>query len=314
MLLWAWVAAPLWAQAQTFRVTSDKAAYAYGETLHFTAILKNTRPDTVAFTFGNSGGFFTNGQLYFDGRALPINAAGPTVPQTIRLPPGHRLEWGFRLAPITANLPRHDGAHVLRAHLRVGFDRAIHELIDSAVVTAPTFRGGSLQVGFRTADSTGVAEERNRLGARVSSHYQSSWGSTFQTWRLEVVLLDTVLIRLKRDPRFTDVQEYAYASPASERIVGAEAAPRVAQGALSRPWPHPFTASTSLRFVPGQSGPLRAEVFDLLGRHVSLLYGGVVREGAPQIIHVDGAQLPAGAYVVLVTMPGERFTRHLLRR
>ncbi len=69
--------------------------------------------------------------------------------------------------------------------------------------------------------------------------------------------------------------------------------------------PNPFQTTTRLVVVLDAPGPLTAEVFDLVGRHVATLHDGPLGAG-PHTFTVNGADWPSGVYVARVT--GERGT------
>ncbi|MEO1633408.1 MAG: T9SS type A sorting domain-containing protein, partial [Bacteroidota bacterium] len=71
---------------------------------------------------------------------------------------------------------------------------------------------------------------------------------------------------------------------------------------------NPFRDRTTLALTLTAPEPVRAEVYDLLGRRVATLLHGTT-DGA--LLTVDGAGLPSGVYVVRVV--GETFaeTRRL---
>ena len=69
--------------------------------------------------------------------------------------------------------------------------------------------------------------------------------------------------------------------------------------------PNPFGARTAFAVTVARGGRVTAEAFDLLGRRVATLFDGDVAPGAPQPLAFDGADLPAGVYVLRVR--GEAF-------
>ncbi|WP_420457228.1 T9SS type A sorting domain-containing protein [Rubrivirga sp.] len=64
--------------------------------------------------------------------------------------------------------------------------------------------------------------------------------------------------------------------------------------------PNPFTGSTTARFQVERTQPVTAELYDLAGRRVQVLFDGVAAQGEWQTVRVDGRTLPAGTYVVRV--------------
>ena len=82
---------------------------------------------------------------------------------------------------------------------------------------------------------------------------------------------------------------------------------------LSAIHPNPFGAEARVVLHVAHPQRVRAEVFDLLGRRVRLLFDGRVPAGAAHVLALDGRGLPAGPY--LVRIAGETFsaTRTALR-
>jgi len=74
---------------------------------------------------------------------------------------------------------------------------------------------------------------------------------------------------------------------------------------LSEAHPNPFTRHTTLALDLAEGQHVRAEVFDALGRRVAVLADGEVEAGTHALV-LEGAELPAGVYVVRVT--GETFS------
>ena len=75
--------------------------------------------------------------------------------------------------------------------------------------------------------------------------------------------------------------------------------------ALSGPTPNPTPSTARLALRVEAAQRVRADVYDLSGRHVRALHAGEVRAGRDLVLTIDGADLPAGVYVVRVV--GERF-------
>lgn len=69
--------------------------------------------------------------------------------------------------------------------------------------------------------------------------------------------------------------------------------------------PNPFSEQTKFTLTLDRAQPIRAEVFDLLGRPVRTLQSGVLQAGA-HILTLDANGLPNGVYVVRVS--GDRWT------
>lgn len=62
-------------------------------------------------------------------------------------------------------------------------------------------------------------------------------------------------------------------------------------------YPNPFNPQTNIQYFVNIAGPVRVEVFDVLGRSVRLLTQGEYEVGSHQI-QFDGSGLPSGSYYV----------------
>ncbi|WP_412067379.1 T9SS type A sorting domain-containing protein [Rubrivirga sp. IMCC43871] len=62
--------------------------------------------------------------------------------------------------------------------------------------------------------------------------------------------------------------------------------------------PNPFQRTTTTRFRVETTEPVTAELYDLAGRRVQVLFDGVAPGGQWQSLLVDGRTLPAGTYVI----------------
>ena len=69
--------------------------------------------------------------------------------------------------------------------------------------------------------------------------------------------------------------------------------------------PNPFGTRTAFAVTVARGQRVTAEAYDLLGRHVATVFDGEVAPSAPHPLAFDGADLPAGVYVLRVR--GEAF-------
>jgi hypothetical protein len=82
--------------------------------------------------------------------------------------------------------------------------------------------------------------------------------------------------------------------------------------ALSPPHPNPAADAATLSFTSYLSGDVRLELFDGLGRRVSLPFEGPVAAGSAHSVRIDVSGLAPGAYVLVARGPRERTTRRLV--
>ena len=92
-------------------------------------------------------------------------------------------------------------------------------------------------------------------------------------------------------------------------------APEASAFRLSEPAPNPTPGGARLTLRVGTAQPVRADLYDLAGRHVQSLFAGDVAAGQDLTIRVEGAALPAGVYVVrVVGRDAEAMRRLVLTR
>lgn len=101
----------------------------------------------------------------------------------------------------------------------------------------------------------------------------------------------------------------AYA--AATRILATPAEPDADDARLDvRLAPNPTRGTSTVRLTLGAPAAVAADVLDVLGRTVARLHDGPLAAGT-HALRVDGAQLPAGVYVVRVTAGDAATTRRL---
>ncbi len=79
------------------------------------------------------------------------------------------------------------------------------------------------------------------------------------------------------------------------------------------PYPNPFVGSTAVAVVLDRPEAVRVEAFDALGRRVAVLFDGPLAANRRHTFELDGAGLPAGAYLVRLTGETFRATRAAVR-
>jgi hypothetical protein len=81
---------------------------------------------------------------------------------------------------------------------------------------------------------------------------------------------------------------------------------------LVEAYPNPFRTSTTVRFELPEAGPVRAVLYDVLGREVEVLAAGYYGSGE-HMLEVDGRALPAGAYFLRLEADGVVQTLQIAR-
>ena len=80
---------------------------------------------------------------------------------------------------------------------------------------------------------------------------------------------------------------------------------------LLQNYPNPFNHSTTIPFELEQPGPVRLDVFDLLGRRISTLVDGMHPAGQ-HTVRVDGSRLASGMYLYCIEAGGKSDTRRMV--
>lgn len=80
---------------------------------------------------------------------------------------------------------------------------------------------------------------------------------------------------------------------------------------LHQNYPNPFNPSTTIQYDVAARTHVRIEVFDLVGRRVSILADRVHQPGVYRI-EFEASRLASGLYVCLVEMGGDRFVRSMV--
>ena len=81
--------------------------------------------------------------------------------------------------------------------------------------------------------------------------------------------------------------------------------------ALSQNFPNPFNPSTVIEYSLAKTEPVRIDVFDLLGRHVSTVVEGIQAPGVHRA-QFDAGNLASGVYFYVLRADGYRAVRHML--
>jgi len=102
-------------------------------------------------------------------------------------------------------------------------------------------------------------------------------------------------------------------SPAATSLAGSSGATGEFRMALGQPNPNPARGSTALRLELPQAAVVRADVFDLLGRHIAMLADSELEAGF-HILRVEGNRLAPGLYVVRATVSSRGTVQTLTQR
>ena len=72
-------------------------------------------------------------------------------------------------------------------------------------------------------------------------------------------------------------------------------------------YPNPFNPEAQFRFAVQREQVVRVDLYDVLGRHMKVLYEGQPSAGQMHTVRIDGSNLPSGLYIVHVA--GETFAK-----
>ena len=76
---------------------------------------------------------------------------------------------------------------------------------------------------------------------------------------------------------------------------------------LESAYPNPFNPQATVRFAVREAQPVRAVLYDVMGREVQVLFEGTAAAGQMQTVRIDGSELSSGMYLVRVA--GRSFSR-----
>lgn len=77
--------------------------------------------------------------------------------------------------------------------------------------------------------------------------------------------------------------------------------------------PNPFSETTTFSFTPSESGNVRIDLFDLLGRRIRTLLDTQVSRGTRINVSINEAELPSGVYAIRVMNPSGAYSRLLTK-
>ncbi len=289
------ISAPALAQGQVeTRIETDKAVYEHGETIE----LKFTLTNNTSTGFTIRGSSSCEADFDFDSYSSWRYSVCTADDVPHYFPPnGSFRTWTWRIDPREVGLPETDGLHKIVAYY--GGYR------DSLTIEAPKFLGGRLYVQYpMNAPADSIQAARNALNATVmesSEHPEFNLVNEF--WEFEGTSLDEALSRYAQKSYFLLFEAlrsiYYYEVVANESDT-----PLPAQIGITSPHPNPFTHQTAFTLQPATAGPVRAVLYDLLGRERGVLFDGYLSAGAAQEVTIEAGDLPAGVYVYRVEAGG----------
>ena len=110
----------------------------------------------------------------------------------------------------------------------------------------------------------------------------------------------------------TDEQNDIGSVEADASPVAGEGDPDVAtELALLPTRPNPVRDRARVAFTVAEAGPVRVELYNMLGQRVQVVFEGAVAPGAEQTVAIDAGRLAAGVYLVRLESQGQQLTQRV---
>ena len=112
-------------------------------------------------------------------------------------------------------------------------------------------------------------------------------------------------------PILQSVQDFAlsYEDLTSTAISATEPS---AKTSFAQPYPNPFASSITLEIENSQSGDVRLDIYDMLGRRVATLFDGVLPAGTHHLLW-QAASAPPGVYMARIQQDGYMESRRITK-
>lgn len=276
---------------------TDQAEYAYGETIELRYTITNTtdEPITLRSSSGSCSAGFTFGSF-----ATPGEGGACTLDERPwEFGPGGSWTWVWQIIPSEHGVPETSGEQSITASFngRFGFEGSLPA---TSMFEAPQYLGGRIIVrlndGYTLEDVQGVADTLNAVVIETSGYSV--------LWEISGTTIQEAVATYSDDPRFDYVEIWREIDYGARYTTEAEDFPAVPEAALTAARPNPFAAATSFALTMPEAGPVRVEVFDVLGRRVAVLHDGPLAAGVEHGFTFHAAALPAGVYVVRASGDG----------
>ncbi len=277
---------------------TDQATYAYGETIELRYTISNESDEAFTLTGSNScQAGFEYGSLFY-----PMVCDLEIV--RVDFPPHASRTWVWSLVPSELGVPEVNGEQTITAFWGTPHDTLFPT---ETTFTAPTYLGGRVIV--RLEDGLMLDDVQNVLDS-LNAVILSGGGPRYSI-EIEGITLAEAVATYESDPRFRVFAASRDLSYTNVFVTDAdEGAPSLGSPRLTAAAPNPFTASTSFALTVPDAGPVRVEVYDLLGRRVAVLHDGPL-SAAEHHFTFTARTLPAGLYVVHATGEGFAETRRV---
>lgn len=277
---------------------TDKDAYAYGETIELR--YRITNESDSPFTLNNPDGCVAN--FTFDAFRTPGESGACSLMEVfLDFAPGASWTWVWQIVPQEHSVPEVSGEHTITAYFGGAFE-GNGTFPATVTFTAPEYLGGRVYLrladGFTEEDVQDVADA---LNAEVIEAW--NWGPSF-VWEIEGTTVTDAVATYASDPRFQEFRLHRELYPEPFYTTDAESTPEAGTPNLTAAHPNPFATSTTFALTVPRPGPVRVEVFDVLGRRVATLHDGPLTAEVEHRFTFASGGLPSGLYVVRATGGG----------
>ncbi len=295
------ISAPALAQ-RTGSISTDKTVYAYGEPIVITYAFVNDS-DSAYTIFTSSS---CQAEFYFDGDSLPEVCTADASPQTI--PPRGQRTWRWHLDPTRLGIPSTDGLHTLMAHFGVAY-------ADTVTIEAPAYLGGTIDVHFRSsAPPDSISAMAEVLQAEILESLETPDRLLYEVWRIAGMRIEEALDRFSTASYVVRMDRSYFDTGGQVIVTSREEASMPVRAEIDVPHPNPFTDRTAFSLQLAAAGPVRAVLYDLLGRERGVLFDGYLPAAAAQEVAIEAGDLPAGVYVYRVEAGGGVVTGKVVLR
>ena len=298
----------------TLSIETDKDTYVYGETIIVTTRVRNVSDDRVYL--GCPGFECVSPTLYFDefGNPFPICVTKCNGDYAI-LSPGREMVHSYDIVPSEHFLPYAESeTHTLSATYRNGLEAAVE-------INAPQFEEGRIWVYYAEEQASAIEAIRSSLNATViSSSFFASGGSIppryEERWGVEGFSGEQAVELFADDPAFAGSDYYGLRVADREidylNVTVSDQLEATPTASALTAASNPFSARTTLYLTLPTAHDIEAVAYDVLGREVAVLQDGEL-PGGTHTVKLDGAQLPAGVYVVRIAVGSGSTTRTVVK-
>lgn len=279
------------------KVTTDKTAYSYGDTMEVRVTLTNNNAEP--FTIYNS----STCVAWIRFNDVKFQTMCTADQHEFYFSPGMSMTWIWYLDPQELGIPDKDGQQKI-----VG---VCYPQKDSVYFEAPKFRGGKIYVGKKADVPESEYESlRDSIGATVL--YKTTYWSEY--WQIKNHSIDSIVEKYSKDYRFTAIEAMRQVQFAKEIVTSVDEKTNVPfEFSLSQNYPNPFNPTTLIDWQLAAGSYVTLKVYDMLGREVATLVDEFKQAGYYNSqFSIRNYQLSSGVYFYTLTAGGFRATKKLV--